>query len=141
MGRVINPNSPGKLRDQLLRGVVVALRELMSRSENDVEAHDLAAYIVLSLEEIAGTIEKTVEPWEKRGYWLKADRYRLEWEWAGRLGKSLSDGLLGEDWGSAAQAAAQIMAKVQGVKVPARHGVGQPWSGAWARLQGSTRLD
>ena len=140
MGRVINPNSPGKHRNQLVRGVVIALQELLSREETGEEARDLAAYIALSLGEIAATIEKTVEPWEKRGYWLKADRFRLDWDWADRLGKSLSEGLLGDDWDAAAQAAAQIMGKVHNVQVPIRHRLGTPWVGAWTRLQEKTEV-
>ncbi len=106
----------------------------------DEEARDLAAYIALSLAEIADTIEKTVEPWEKRGYWLKADRFRLDWEWAGLLGKALSAGLMEDDWGSAAQAAAQIMGNVQSVQVPTRHRLGTPWVGAWDRLKDSETI-
>ncbi len=135
MSRVINPNAPGKYRDQLIRGVVIALRELLTREEVDDQSRDLAAFIALSLTEVETTIEKTVEPWEKRGYWLKADRFRLDWEWTGKLGKALSAGLLEDDWGAAAQAAAQIMGKVQSVNVPVRHRLGSPWEGAWARLQ------
>jgi hypothetical protein len=108
--------------------------------ETGVEERDLAAYIALSLAEIATTIEKTVEPWEKRGYWLKADRFRLEWEWTDRLGKRLSDGLIGDDWEAAAHAAAQIMGKVHSVQVPVRHRLGTPWTGAWERLQERTQV-
>ena len=42
--------------------------------------------MVLALEEIAVSIDVSVQAWEKRDYWVKADRFRMEWEWAGALG-------------------------------------------------------
>ena len=39
---------------------------------------------------IADTIEDTCEPWEKRNYYLKADRFRLEWEWAGQAAERMA---------------------------------------------------
>ncbi len=39
----------------------------------------------LALEEINSNIDKSVEAWEKRGYWVKADKFRLDWEWSGKL--------------------------------------------------------
>ena len=41
------------------------------------------------LEAIDESIEQSVAAWEKRGYWLKADRFRQEWRWAGDLGRRM----------------------------------------------------
>jgi len=75
---VINTENAGKERTQLTRAVVLALRELMRQTETNRETQDLAAFIVLALENIAATIDSSVEAWEKRGYWLKADRFRMD---------------------------------------------------------------
>lgn len=81
MSRVINTSNPGKLRDQYRRTIAEALRHLMFKRSVDDEVKDMAAAIVLALRGIAETVESTMGAWEKRDYYLKADRFRLEWEW------------------------------------------------------------
>jgi hypothetical protein len=135
LGRVINPESAGKERTQLVRAVILALRELMRQSEANDQARDLAAFIILALHEISQTIDVSVAAWEKRGYWVKADRFRMEWIWAESLGQKMRQALQAEDWGGVAGAAVQIGQKLGDVKVPQRSNLGQPWQGAWQRLQ------
>jgi len=135
LGRVINPETAGKTRKQMLRAIVIALRKLMSQSKIDQETRDLAAFIVQTLKAIAKTIDSSVAPWEKRGYWVKADRFRMEWLWAERLGNALEAAILNDNWAEAAKISGEVAEKVKDIKVPRRHGVGQPWTGAWDKLQ------
>lgn len=135
MGRVINPEGVGKERTQLMRSVVLALRELMQQYTIDRKTRDLAAYIALALLAIDQTVEISVTAWEKRDYWLKADRFRMEWSWAGRLGEKLRKAVLADDWTQVAQIAAAVAEKVKQTEVPKRHGFNEPWDGAWDRLQ------
>ncbi|MFM8320147.1 MAG: hypothetical protein ACKOC5_04455 [Chloroflexota bacterium] len=134
MGRVINPESSSKERTQLTRGIVLALRELMRQSEPNADTRDLAAFIAMALESIHGSIETSVEAWEKRGYWLKADRYRMEWAWTGKTGQAIRSALLAEDWPTIAINAAQVAQKLQSVELPKRNTLGAPWVGAYKRL-------
>ena len=134
MGRVIHLNGSGKDRTSLTRGIVLALRELARQNSTDKLTLDLAAFIALALEAISETIESSVEPWEKRGYWLKADRFRMEWAWTGQLGKTMRKAVSQQDWALAAMTAAQIAEKLKSVEVPQRHRLGTPWMGAWERL-------
>ncbi len=135
LSRVINPESAGKERNQLMRAVALALRELMKQTEADAVTRDLAAFITLALAEIAGSIDPSVAAWEKRGYWVKADRFRMEWDWAGRLGTAMHKALDNEDWLVVAQVSAQVAVKVNDTKLPQHHRLGTPWVGAWQRLQ------
>lgn len=135
MSRVINPESAGKERTQLTRAVVLALRELIHKTDVDQETRDLAAFIALALATIAATIDDSVAAWEKRDYWVKADRFRMEWAWSERLGKAMRNALLNDDWPGVAQTSAQVMQKLKDVQVPQRHRLGTPWVGAWERLQ------
>lgn len=137
MSRIINPEGVGKDRNRLLRGVVLALRNLMQQTTIDETTRDLASFIVLALEAISATIDPSVEPWEKRGYWVKADRFRMEWNWADRLSKAMRQAVINEDWVEVARLSADIMGRVGAVKVPIRHGLGTPWAGSWKRLQES----
>lgn len=135
MGRVINPDGAGKERARLTRAVALALRELGRQREPDAVARDLAAFIALALTAIAATIDVSVAAWEKRGYWLKADRFRLDWQWTGQLGGKMKDAVLAENWEQVAILSAQIAQKLDKVTVPERHRLGQPWQGAWRKLQ------
>jgi predicted transcriptional regulator len=135
LGRVIKIEGPGKDRQRLARAIVLALRELMQQSQPDDETRNLAAFIGLALQAVHETIDETVTPWEKRGYWLKADRFRLEWEWTGRMGKGMRDAVLAENWAEVAGLAAQVAQKLDEVNLPKRHRMGTPWEGAWEELQ------
>ena len=137
MGRVINPDGVGKERTRLTRAIVLALRELMRQNEPDDKTRDLAAFIVLALEQVSATIDVSVEAWEKRDYWVKADRYRMEWAWSGRLAQKMRSALMAGDWQTVAITAAQVAEKLKNVDVPQRHKLGTPWDGAWNRLAAS----
>ena len=134
MGRVIHLDSAGKDRARLIRSVVLALRELMRQNETDSQTYDLAAFISLSLLEIHRTIDASVGAWEKRGYWVKADRFRMDWAWSETLGGSMKKAILGDDWMSVARVAAQVAEKLNSTKVPQRNRLGTPWVGAWEVL-------
>ena len=135
MSRVINPNAVGKERDQLVKAIVVALRELAQQSAIGEETQDLAAFVALALESIAETIDPSVQAWEKRGYWVKADRFRMEWIWTGQYGKDLREALNADDWAQVALLSAKIGGKLGLVKVPVRHRLGRPWVGAWRKFK------
>jgi hypothetical protein len=134
MSRVINPNTPGKERNRLKKGIALALRELLKTSEPNSKTRDLVAFILLALEGIVQTVEVTTTAWEKRDYWLKADRFRLEWEWASKLGKELRPLVLEQDWDGIAAFSADLYRYVGDIKISPRHRMGQPWLGAWEEL-------
>jgi hypothetical protein len=134
LSRIINPDSAGKDRNRLEKVTVLAIRELMKQTETNALTRDLAAFIVLALEGMAETIEPTVSAWEKRGYWLKADRFRLEWEWSERLGAKMRLAVTQEDWAAVAQLAVQAAMKLGDIQVAKNHRMGEPWVGAWKRL-------
>ena len=137
MGRVINPNGTGKERTQLMRSVALAVRELALQTETGDQARDLAAYLALALQAIANTIEPSVQAWEKRGYWVKADRFRMEWIWTERLGTAIGQAVLQDDWAKVATTTVQIADKIKKVEVPKNHRLGKPWQGAWVKLSNS----
>lgn len=135
MSRVINPDSAGKERTRLTKAILIAIRELARQSEPNDNARDLAAFIALALQTIAEGIDVSVAAWEKRDYWIKADRFRMEWAWAGQLGEKMKSAVLEEEWGSVAMLSAQIAQKLQKVKVSENHRMGTPWVGAYKQLK------
>jgi hypothetical protein len=133
--RIINPDSAGKERSHLSKTIVLAVREMMLQSEPGMESRDLAAFIILALERIAATIDVSVAAWEKRDYWVKADKFRMEWAWAGQLAKKMRAGLRKEDWGEVTVVAAQAAQKLNKVSVAPGNRLGKPWVGAWEVLK------
>jgi len=135
LSRVIDPNSMGKKRNRLTRAVALAVRELLKQPEPNITSKDLAAFIALSLEAISETIDPSVAAWEKRGYWVKADRFRMDWIWTGRLAEQMRTAVFDEDWGRVAVSAVEVGQKLSKIKVSEHHRMGTPWTGAWGHLR------
>lgn len=135
MSRVINPNSAGKERNRLKKGVVIALRELTLQKDFNSTSRDIAAFIYYALDGIDQTIEVATTAWEKRNYWLKADRFRLEWEWVKNSRANIYTGLVDDDVVALAREFASISSKVSDLKVSPRHRMGTPWIGAWEKFK------
>jgi hypothetical protein len=135
LSRVINPEGVGKKRTQLIRAVVLALRELMQQTDTDDRTRDLAAFIAFALDSIHQTIDTSVSAWEKRGYWIKADRFRMDWAWTEKYSQEIRSAVLVDDWPRVALAAGQVAEKLKDVKVPKRNRIGTPWDGSWERLK------
>ena len=134
MSRVINPESSGKERTQKAKGIVKAIRELMTQTEPNQLSKDLAAYIAISLNDIYETIDVSVVAWEKRGYWLKADRFRLDWEWTDQFARQMKEFVLKEDWAGVALLSTKIAQRFQSIQITAKNRIGEPWVGAWQKL-------
>jgi hypothetical protein len=137
LARIIKTETIGKERTQLIRAVVLALRELMHQTDTDDRTRDLAAFIAIALDSIHQTIDVSVSAWEKRGYWIKADRFCMDWAWTEKYSQELRNAVLVDDWPKVALAAGQITEKLKDVKVPQRNRIGTPWDGAWERLKQS----
>jgi len=122
------------IRSRLSKSIVKALRLLMQKQKPDSESRDLAAYIVLALEKIAESVETTASAWEKRDYWLKADRFRQEWAWCEARSQALAEALRADDWAGVAQELAFIGQALHAVEVSANNRLGKPWVGAWKKF-------
>jgi hypothetical protein len=137
MSRLINPESAGKERTQLTKAIVLAVRELAKQKEVTSEAKDLAAFIALALKNILEGIDISVAAWEKRGYWVKADRFRMDWVWTGQFADKMKTAILTEDWATVAMLSAQIAQKFNKIVVSENHRLGKPWVGAYKQLVNS----
>lgn len=134
MSRLIKTDTAGKDRTHLSKAIVLAVRELAKQTDVTNETKDLAAFIALALQAIADGIDESVAAWEKRGYWVKADRFRMEWMWTGQLASKLKSALLNGDWATIASLLPQIAGKFGKVQVSENHRLGKPWTGAFRKL-------
>ena len=134
MSRLINPDSAGKDRARLSKAIVLAVRELAKQTQVTPETKDLAAFIALALKQISAGIDASVAAWEKRDYWVKADRFRMEWMWSGQYAEKMRTAVLAEDWGTVAMVSAQIAQKFHKIVIAQNHRLGKPWVGAYRKL-------
>ena len=97
MSRVIKTSTPGKERTRLSKAIIITIRDFMRQEEPNQNTNDMVAFVILALDQIAIGIDQSVEAWEKRGYWIKADKYRLEWRWSGEVAGQLRKALKKSD--------------------------------------------
>ena len=112
------------------------MRELAKQNDITAETKDLAAFIALALRTIADGIDASVAAWEKRDYWVKADRFRMEWMWSGQYADKLKVALFTNDWSAIAMLMPQIAQKFGKIVVSENHRLGKPWVGAFKQLTG-----
>ena len=136
MSPIINPESAGKERTHLTKAIVLAVRELAKQTDITNDAKDLAAFIALALKSISEGIDISVAAWEKRGYWVKADRFRMDWLWTGQYAEKMKTAIVADDWATVAMLMPQIAQKFNKINVSENHRLGKPWVGAYGRLNG-----
>lgn len=131
---MINPDSVGKERTRLTKSIVLCIRELAKQSDVTAETKDQAAYIALALQAIADGIDVSVAAWEKRDYWVKADKFRMEWMWAGQVAAKMKTAVLSDDWATIAMLMPQIAQRFNKIEVSDNHRLGKPWASAYQLL-------
>ena len=139
MTRLIKTESGTTLRNKLLKSIIITIRELGKQSEVDSDTKDMIAFIIISLQEITDTIEEAVVAWEKRDYWVKADRFRLDWEWAIISSNGLYQALLGDDWASISSLIPIIAGKCRNIKLTSKSSSMKIWVGAYDNLMKSNK--
>lgn len=132
----IKPNESGTtFRNRLTKSIVLAIRKLMQKGQPDNESLDMAAFVVLALEKIEESVDSSATAWEKRDYWLKADRFRMEWGWTESLRLVLEKAVLAQDWGKIATELILVAQHFGQIEVSDKNRLGEPWLGAWKVLK------
>ena len=134
MSRVINPDSVGKERTRLIKSIVLCIRELAKQAKVTPETKDMASFIALALQSISDGVDVSVAAWEKRDYWVKADKFRMEWMWTSQVAEKMKTAVLTDDWAVIASLMPQIASKLNKVEVSDNHRLGKPWENAYALL-------
>ena len=135
MSRVINTNNPTKVRNQNRRTIAEILRHLMQKSKMDAEAKDMAAHIVFCLREINEGVEQTTQAWEKRGYWMKSERFLREWEWSKEMAHNLEDVIRNEAWDLLPGLLAEMLPYFSDIELKTMTRKPITWQAAFKQLQ------
>ena len=137
MGRVINTNSPTKIRNYHRRTIAELLARLGRKQSVDEETKDMVATIIFSLRTLHQVAEETASAWEKRDYWMKAERFLRQWAWTKPLAANLEDVAREEAWDLLPQLMMDLFAQFSDVQVKSMTRPPDEWQGAYARLLAS----
>lgn len=141
MTRIIATESVGQQRNKLRRTIAEALRRLATKQTFDQESLDLAALIVFSLRRLEEGVEQTATAWEKRDYYLKADRFRRQWEWLDGTAYALETALLLGNHDRVPEILADLFPKFADITIARYTRSSKLWEGCYQRLQsGATSL-
>jgi hypothetical protein len=134
MSRVIKLDGPGKQRNQLMRTAAEVIRRLSEKKELDEEAQDMAALLVFCFREIDEGIDPSVSAWEKRDYWVKAERFRERWSWAGPAARNLEKVVCENTWEQLPMVLIKVLPHLEEVKISKYTRQPSTWRGAYNRL-------
>jgi hypothetical protein len=134
VSRIIYTETPGKTRHQYRRSIAEMLRRLSEKQRVDDEARDQAALVVLCLQGMAETVDQTVSAWEKRDYWMKAERFRREWEWLDPMADKLSHVIHAGRWHELPAALARLAPHFSDIAVKRMTRDPTFWQGAYKKL-------
>ncbi len=139
MSRIISTEGGTKERTRLSKAVVKAIRILAQQEKPDDDSRDMAAFIAMALELIYKSVEVSVVAWEKKDYWVKADRFRMEWEWCNRASAAMRKAVLTDDWGTVASTSGLVAQKLMKIQLAPGARVGTPWVGAYKQLKADVK--
>lgn len=134
MSRVINVDNPAKKRNANRRTIAELLRRLSQKASMDDDARDMAAAIVFALREIHEGVEQTVAAWEKRDYWMKAERFLREWDWTGEMAANLEDVIRNQAWDLLPELLADLFLRFADIQIKTMTRKPDTWDGAYRIL-------
>lgn len=134
MGRVVNTNSTGKVRNQMMRTAAEMLRHLSQKQALDDEARDMTALVVYCLRAVEEGIEASAEVWESRDYWLKADQLRDRWGWTGHAAARLEQMIRDDAWETLPAIMASLAEHFADIRITKMTRSAEAWTGAYDRL-------
>jgi hypothetical protein len=139
MSRVVNTNAPGKKRSRYRRTIAELLRRLSRHQAIDQEAKDMAAALIYCLRGIDESVMQSVQAWERRNYWTKADRFMREWEWAGLLAAELEELVRRDHWSQLPDVMARLMPHFLDIELKKMTRSPSSWRGAHRDLLAGVR--
>lgn len=137
MSRLLKPDHTGRMRERHRRTIAEGLALLAGKQGLDDEGRDVIAIIALSLLEIHRGIEESAGAWERRHYFLKAERLRAQWAWSERLARRLVGRLCAADWEGLCAVLRDLEFRFADVRVERITRSPNFWRGGHARLRES----
>jgi hypothetical protein len=117
-----------------MRTVAEILRRLAAKGQVDEETKDMAAAMVFIFRDIDAGVDVSAMAWEKRDYWLKADRFRIEWEWAKQAATDMEDVIRNEAWDLLPRLMMDLFPHFADIKIKKLTRKPDLWHGAYQQL-------
>lgn len=117
-----------------MRSLAEMLRRLAAKGKVDDEAKDMAAAMVFILRDIDNGVDESAQAWEKRDYWIKADRFRVEWEWAKQAADDVEDVIREGAWDLFPRLMMDLFPHFSDVRIKKLTRTPELWQGAYALL-------
>lgn len=134
MSRVIHTTNPTTVRNHHRRTIAEILRQLSQKPRIDNEAKDMAAMLVFLLREIKQGVDQTVLAWEKRDYWMKAERFSRDWDWLEEMALNLEDVIRHEAWDLLPELLSDLFMHFTDIKIKKMVRTADDWRGAYRKL-------
>jgi hypothetical protein len=141
MSRIVNANNPTTIRNRNRRSIAEILRHLSQKPGIDDEAKDMSATIVFLLREIDDGVENSARAWEKRDYWLKAERFLREWKWVKETAYNFEDVIRNDAFDLLPELMADLFPRFIDIQIKTMTRKSTLWRGAYQRLMDSPPSD
>ena len=134
MSRVIHTQSPAKIRNHNRRTIAEILRHLGQKPALDAETKDMAAMIVFLLREISVNVDSSAQAWEKRGYWMKAERFLRNWQWLDETAGNFEDVIRNDAWDLLPELMVDLYPRFADIQIKNLTRKADSWRGAYQKL-------
>ena len=132
MSRILRSERGTTNRARIMRSMAQALRAAAEPEDSSgAEERDIPAFLALGLAELQDSVTETTSAWERRAYWVKADRFRQQWEWVPRNLARLEASLDQADLIQAGACGVEVAAALADLKIRPGKAKAKPWKGAW----------
>ena len=133
--RIIHTDgNPTTQRNRLRRTLAEALHRLGDAPAPTDTNRDLVALLVYILRQLQAGVEQSAAAWDKRDYYMKAERFRQEWAWCGPMERLLTHALRYGPWDEVAELLPTLRQQVAEIQVTKLTRDETLWAGAAARL-------
>lgn len=134
MSRVVHVDNPGKRRNAARRSIAEILRYLSRKGQIDDEARDMSAALVFLLREVKATVDESAAAWEKRGYWMKVERFVRDYEWIPEMAANIDDVIRHGAWDLLPELLAELSPRFDDIQIKTMTRKPDAWRGAYRRL-------
>lgn len=90
--------------------------------------------LVFLLREIKETVDESVAAWEKRDYWMKAERFLRDWMWIPEMSANIEDVLRNQAWDLLPELLGDLALHFDDIKIKTLTRKPDQWEGAYLRL-------
>jgi len=133
LSRIIQTDSPAQYREKLLKTLASAYRDYKEEEMTEAQQKDLCAFALLTLKVLSESIDRTASAWEKRDYWLKADRLRNAWKWTSKTYDEMHAALITNDVDAALHSLNKLSVHLDSITLPKKSSGRNLWKGAWKK--------